>query len=174
MGKSIIIKSLPVQALPKFLSSFLRKLPPVVLLAWLAGCASEPADPAAKAPPSANVGKLQAWNDAEMLAQRGTGRITAAGAGTSMLPIYGDNTMLVISAVPYDTLRLGMTVAYINSRGIEVVHKLIGKEAHGWRVEGLNNEEADAELVTPENLIGVVYATLSYDADEDDDSAPSK
>ena len=174
MGKSITIKSLPVQALPKFLSLILAKLGPGVLLALCTGCASEPADPAAKAPPSANVGKLQAWNDAEMLAQRAEGRSAAVGAGNSMLPIYGDNTMLVINAVPYDTLRLGMTVAYRNSRGVEVVHKLIGKEARGWRVAGLNNEEADAELVTPYNLIGVVYATLNYDGKDDEDSAPGK
>jgi hypothetical protein len=174
MAKSITIKSLSVQALPKFLSSILHKLAFVFLLALFAGCASETADPAAKAPPSANVGKLQAWNDAEMLAQRGVGRITAAGAGNSMLPIYGDNTMLVINAVPFDTLQLGMTVAYRNSRGVEVVHKLIGKEARGWRVAGLNNEEADAELVTPYNLIGVVYATLNYDASDEEDSAPGK
>jgi hypothetical protein len=163
-----------VQALPKFLSSILRKLASVVLVAMFAGCASESADPAAKAPPSANVGKLQAWNDAEMLAQRAEGRTAAAGAGNSMLPIYGDNTMLVINAVPYDTLRLGMTVAYRNSRGVEVVHKLIGKQARGWSVAGLNNEEADTELVTPYNLIGVVYATLNYDANDEEDSASGK
>jgi hypothetical protein len=174
MAKNITIKSLPVQALPKFLSSILRKLVPVFLLALFAGCASEPADPAAKAPPSANVGKLQAWNDAEMLAQRAEGRSAAVGAGNSMLPVYGDNTMLVINAVPYDMLRLGMNVAYRNSRGVEVVHQLIGKEARGWRVAGLNNEEADAELVTPYNLIGVVYATLNYDAHDEEDNAPSK
>jgi hypothetical protein len=163
-----------VQALPKFLSLILPKLPPVVLLALFTGCASEPADPAAKAPPSANVGKLQAWNDAEMLAQRAEGRSAAVGAGNSMLPIYGDNTMLVINAVPYDTLQLGMNVAYRNSRGVEVVHKLMGKEANGWRVAGLNNEEADEELVTPYNLIGVVYATLNYDANDEDESPPGK
>jgi hypothetical protein len=174
MEKSITIKSLPVQALPKFLCSILCKLGPVFFLALLTGCDSEPADAAAKAPPSANVGKLQAWNDAEMLAQRAEGRSAAAGAGNSMLPVYGDNTMLVINAVPYDTLQLGMTVAYRNSRGIEVVHKLIGKESQGWRVAGLNNEEADDELVTPLNLIGVVYATLNYDPDDEEDSPPSK
>jgi hypothetical protein len=165
-----------VQALPKLLSTILPKLAPGFWLVLLAGCASNSADRSdqAKTPPTANVGKLQAWNDAEMLAQRAEGRSAAAGAGTSMLPIYGDNTMLVINAVPYDTLKTGMTVAYLNSRGIEVVHKLIGKEARGWLVAGLNNEEADRELVTPENLIGVVYATLNYDADEDDDSPPGK
>ncbi|MGA3008306.1 MAG: hypothetical protein ABSE59_10490, partial [Opitutaceae bacterium] len=83
-------------------------------------------------------------------------------------------TMLVINAVPYETLKPGMTVAYRNSRGVEVVHKLIGKLAHGWRVAGLNNEEADRELVTPDNLIGVVYATLNYDAGEDDDGPAGK
>src|ERR1700719_1778611 len=91
-GEYITIKSLPVQALPKFLSSVLQKLAPGFLLALFAGCASETADPALKAPPSANVGKLQAWNDAEMLAQRAEGRSAAVGAGNSMLPVYGDNT----------------------------------------------------------------------------------
>lgn len=134
----------------------------------LAGCATPPAEheTGAKAPPTADVGKLQAWHDAEMLANRSTGRSAAAGAGTSMLPIYGDNTMLVISAVPYDSLRPGMTVAYRNRRGLEVVHKLVEKLSHGWRVEGLNNDEADPELVTPQNLVGVVYATLNYDDDD--------
>jgi hypothetical protein len=164
-----------VQALPKFLSSATPKFGSVILLLFLlAGCASESAEPAAKTPPSADVAKLQAWRDAEMLANRAEGRSAAAGAGNSMLPIYGDNTMLVINAVPYDTLRPGMTVAYHNARGHEVVHKLIGKEANGWRVAGLNNEKADAELVTPQNLIGVVYATLNYDADDEDDSPPGK
>ncbi|HZP58916.1 MAG TPA: S24/S26 family peptidase [Opitutaceae bacterium] len=133
----------------------------------LLGCASEPAEET-KTPPTADVGKLQAWYDTEMLANRAPGRSAAAGAGTSMLPIYGDNTMLVISAVPYDSLQTGMTVAYHNRRGVEVVHKLVEKLSHGWRVEGLNNDEEDPELVTPQNLIGVVYATLNYGDDGDD------
>jgi hypothetical protein len=133
-------------------------------LFMLVGCVSD--DPAPKAPPTANVTKIQAWHDAEMLSNRGPGRSAAAGAGSSMLPVYGDNTMLVISAVPYDALQAGMTVAYRNLRGDEVVHKLIEKTYRGWRVEGLNNDEPDPDLVTPENLIGVVYATLNYE-DED-------
>ncbi len=132
----------------------------------LMSCASEPSE-GDKTPPTADVGKLQAWRDAEMLANRSPGRSAAAGAGTSMLPVYGDNTMLVISAVPYDSLRAGMTVAYRNRRGFEVVHKLIEKTSRGWNVEGLNNDEEDPELVTPQNLIGVVYATLNYGADDD-------
>jgi hypothetical protein len=174
MDEIVKVKSLPVQALPNFLYAIPARCPPVLLAVLLAGCASEGTESADKTPPSANVAKLQAWNDAEMLVQRGQGRTAAAGAGTSMLPIYGDNTMLVINSVPYDSLQPGMTVAYMNSRGVEVVHKLVGKVSRGWRVAGLNNEEADAELVTPENLIGVVYATLNYDADADDDSPPGK
>ena len=131
------------------------------------GCAST-SDLQPKTPPTADVGKLQAWHDAEMLASRSPGRSAAAGAGTSMLPVYGDNTMLVINAVPYDSLRPGMTVAYRNRRGVEVVHRLVEKQSHGWRVEGLNNDEEDPELVTPQNLIGVVYASLNYDESGDD------
>jgi hypothetical protein len=160
------------QVIGSFIQYSGRRLLPVVPIAFilLGGCASDPHGHEAetKAPPTADVGKLQAWHDTEMLANRGLGRSAAAGAGTSMLPIYGDNTMLVISAVPYDSLQRGMTVAYRNRRGVEVVHKLIEKVSGGWRVEGLNNDEEDPELVTPINLIGVVYATLNYSDDENE------
>ena len=147
---------------------------------WLAlclaagGCAtSETAGPppAAVTPPSANVGVDQAWHDAKLVAGRGPGRQPAMGAGSSMQPVYGDNTMLVISPIDYSELREGMTVAYTNSRGVRVVHQLLEKVAGGWRVMGLNNEREDEDLVTRQNLIGVVYASFNY---EDEEAAKPK
>ena len=174
-AKIITIKFLLVQALPKFLSSILPRLGPAFLLALLTGCTVSFTDTdTTKTPPSADVAKLQAWNDAKIITQRAPGRLTAAGSGESMLPIYGDTTMLVINMVPYETLQPGMIVAYRNSRGLEVVHRLIGKQARGWRVAGLNNERADDDLVTPKNFIGVVYATLNYNVDEDDSGPAEK
>jgi hypothetical protein len=79
-----------------------------------------------------------------------------------MKPIYGENTILVISKIGFDQLKVGMTVAYLNARGRHVVHQLLTKESAGWRVQGYNNAEEDTERVTPGNLIGVVYASLSY------------
>ena len=123
------------------------------------------AAPVGKSTPTANVSKLQAWKDAELIASLAPGRLEVVGSGDSMRPVYGDATILVISRVPYEELARGMTVAYTTSRGHRVVHQLLVKERGGWRVQGLNNEVEDRERVTPNNLIGVVYASLAYDPD---------
>jgi hypothetical protein len=132
-----------------------------------AGCAT--AGSPAKVAPSADVSADQAWHDAKLVAGRGPGRTPAVGTGTSMAPVYGDNTMLVISPIAYGQLQPGMIVAYRNRQGTRVVHRLVEKLPGGWRVMGLNNERVDADLVTPANLIGVIYASFNYD-----DEPPAK
>lgn len=131
-----------------------------------AGASGVPMNSSTSIVPSSNVSRLQAWQDASSVAARGEGRASLAGAGESMNPVYGDNTMLVVTPIAYEKLQAGMTVVYINKQGRRVAHQLIGKEKQGWRAQGLNNEVADAELVTPENLVGVVYASMSSDAKE--------
>lgn len=91
----------------------------------------------------------------------GEGRVSAVGSGGSMQPVFGDNTMIVISKIAYEDLKPGMTIAYTNKKGRQVVHQILEKKAKGWRVQGLNNETADLELVTRENLLGVVYASFA-------------
>jgi hypothetical protein len=122
-----------------------------------------PAPAMGKATPSANVSRLQAWKDAELIASLGPGRLEVIGTGDSMRPVYGEATILVISRVAFAELKPGMTVAYTTSRGSRVVHQLLTKDRLGWRIQGLNNAAEDKERVTPENLIGVVYASLAYD-----------
>ncbi|MFT3780718.1 MAG: S24/S26 family peptidase [Nibricoccus sp.] len=111
--------------------------------------------------PSSDLSRVQAWKDAEKVAQMGDGRVSAAGSGGSMQPVYGDNTMIVITKIAFEELKPGMTVAYMNRKGHQVVHQVIKKTAKGWDVQGLNNESGDHELVTRENLLGVVYASIS-------------
>ena len=138
------------------------------------GCTSAPPPPSpAPMPPvspTANVTVDQAWTDAQLVASRAPGRIPVMGMGVSMQPVYGDNTLLVISPIAYGQLRAGMTVAYLNSHGVRVVHSLVEKTDDGWKVMGLNNAALDGELVTRRNLIGVIYASFNY---EDGDS-PAK
>ena len=122
-----------------------------------------PAPALGKSTPSANISKLQAWKDAELIASLGEGRLEVVGTGDSMAPVYGDNTILVISRIAFEELRPGMTVAYTNLREHRVVHQLLAKDRLGWRIQGLNNEVQDKERVTRENLVGVVYASLAYD-----------
>jgi Peptidase S24-like len=131
----------------------------ILAAACLAGCSTP------NTPPAADVGVDQAWHDARLVAGREKGGRAVAGTGTSMEPLYGDNTMLVITPIAYDRLRPGMIVAYISHTGVRVVHQLVQKKKDGWRVKGLNNEVIDRELVTPKNLIGVIYASFNYETD---------
>ncbi len=112
--------------------------------------------------PSANASKLQAWKDAEAIAALAPGRSEVIGAGDSMKPVYGENTILVLSKIGYDELKPGMNVVYTNRRAKLVVHQTLTREAKGWRVQGINNAREDQERVTRDNLVGVVYASLSY------------
>ena len=113
--------------------------------------------------PTANVSKLAAWRDAELLSSQSPGRSAAVGSGESMAPVYGDSTLLVIAPVAFADLEPGMTVAYQNRRGRRVVHQLLERTSAGWRVGGLNNGASDRERVTRDNLLGVVYASLHSD-----------
>lgn len=151
----------------------LGSLGATMLAVILAGCEGDGAAPVAapvtplpqmgKATPTANISKLQAWKDAELIASLGEGRLEVIGTGDSMAPVYGENTILVISRIAFDQLQSGMTVAYTNQKGHRVVHQLLAKDRLGWRIQGFNNEVEDRDRVTQENLIGVVYASLAYD-----------
>ena len=143
----------------------------IFALLGLAGCAEvpEPSNPT-KTPtkgfaPSTDVGRMQAWKDAEQVASAGEGRTTVIGTGQSMAPIYGENTMLVLTPIAYDNLKPGMQAAYVNEAGHRVVHVLLTKDARGWRIQGLGNAEEDEERVTRYNLIGIVYASFATDAE---------
>ena len=130
----------------------------------MAGCTtSAPVDPADKAMPATDIGRMQAWRDAEAVAAMGSGRLTVIGAGESMLPVYGPGTVLVLSKVDFSELKAGMQVAYVNNGGQQVVHVLVSLEesSGNWRVKGLNNETEDYSRVTPRNIMGVVYASFA-------------
>lgn len=129
----------------------------------MAGCADTPTAPAPKPVPATDVGRLQAWRDAEQVASLDADRVTVLGSGESMKPIYGEGTVLVLTKINYADLKPGMQVAYLNEAGHRVVHVLLQPDERGWRVQGLNNESEDRERVTRYNLIGVVYASFTTD-----------
>jgi hypothetical protein len=114
------------------------------------------------APPAANVSKLQAWKDAEAIAELAPGRTEVIGAGDSMKPVYGENTILVISKISFEEIKPGMNVVYTTRHGKLVVHQTFARDSKGWRVQGINNPREDQDRVTRENLAGVVYASLVY------------
>jgi D-alanyl-D-alanine dipeptidase len=142
------------------------KLHPVlaaVLLIGVTACSETVPAPTAKPAPATDVGRVEAWRDAERVTAADDQRITVAGSGESMRPIYGENTVLVITKIAFENLKAGMQAAYISEAGRRVVHVLIEPDSRGWRVQGLNNVTEDRERVTRYNLIGVVYASFTAD-----------
>ena len=78
------------------------------------------------------------------------------GIGRSMEPLYASNTAVVVTAIDYEQIKKGMTVIYLKSTGVRVAHSVVGETTGGYLVQGVNNDEEDAELITPDNLIGVI------------------
>ena len=78
------------------------------------------------------------------------------GIGGSMEPLYATNTAVVVQEINYDDIKKGMTVVYVKSNGRRVAHSVVGETRGGFLVQGVNNDEEDAELVTPDNFIGVI------------------
>jgi len=73
-----------------------------------------------------------------------------------MMPLYRDNTVIVIRKVPIAELRRGMTVVYICREGWPIAHALVERTAEGWVAMGLNNAGCDPDTVSGANYVGVV------------------
>ncbi|MBI5382949.1 MAG: signal peptidase I [Opitutae bacterium] len=110
--------------------------------------------------PTAPVMMRDAVADAQLLAKNYDGARVMRIAGTSMLPYFGEGTVVVVKPIDSAKLRAGMLVAYRNRFGETIAHRLVSRETTGWVAQGYNNQQADSTLVTSENLIGVVYATF--------------
>ncbi len=54
-----------------------------------------------------------------------------------------------------------MTLVYVKRNGHVVAHSVVGEDANGYVVQGVNNDEADRESVNERNLIGVVMAAYA-------------
>lgn len=78
------------------------------------------------------------------------------GIGRSMEPLYATNTAIVIQQIDYEHIKKGMTVVYLKRTGVRVCHSVVGETTGGYLVQGVNNDVEDAELVTPDNFMGVI------------------
>lgn len=83
------------------------------------------------------------------------------GVGDSMEPLYSTHTAIVVAPVEFSKLEKGMTVVYQNRRGEMVAHALTGDVPKGWIAQGVNNDDEDDDLVTADNLIGVIVGAYS-------------
>ena len=117
---------------------------------------------AAQTPAPHLVAEGEQLKSAEKMAAQIKDAITLWGVGQSMEPLYAANTAVVVAPIKYDNVKKGMTVVYVKRNGRRVAHSVIGETRGGYIVQGINNDEADAEVVNENNLIGVVvhaYAT---------------
>ncbi len=102
------------------------------------------------------VAEGQQLKTAEKVAAGIPGAQALWGIGRSMEPLYATNTAVIVQEIKYDDLKKGMTVVYIKSNGRRVAHSIVGETRGGFLVQGVSNDEEDAELVTEKNFIGIV------------------
>lgn len=93
---------------------------------------------------------------AEQAAKAQRGCFAVQGEGFSMEPMYVSGTAVVVRAGGYEHLRSGQPVVYRTRGGMTVAHMLVRPTDHGWVAAGLNNKSHDVELVTADNLVGVI------------------
>ncbi|KAF0093501.1 MAG: hypothetical protein E1N59_2770 [Puniceicoccaceae bacterium 5H] len=131
------------------------------LAAALAGCETTATD--APPAPTSETSVQQALIAAKRVEQGGEGRASMLGGGTSMMPLYGEDTVIVYAPIAFEDLQAEMVVAYRNHAGRVVTHRLLKPSPKGWIAMGDHNRQLDEDYVTPENLIGVVYTVLYTD-----------
>lgn len=102
----------------------------------------------------------EAWKIAESFANR-PGYDVMIGSGGSMLPLYPDQTLLIVRRVPLAKLRSGMTVVFIGDSGRPVAHALVEKTSNGWLAQGLANSTADQTVVCSPNYVGAVIRAFT-------------
>jgi hypothetical protein len=98
---------------------------------------------------------------AEQAAAEIPGATAFWGVGRSMEPLYTSRTAIVVAPINFKHLKKGMTVVYTNSRGRMVAHSLTGDLPKGWIAQGVGNDKEDDDLVTKQNLVGVIVGAFS-------------
>ncbi len=107
-------------------------------------------------PPPEDAGPVSASARAAQYVASHPGTQIALGSGDSMMPLYRDNTMIVIRKVPMAQLKRGMTVVYISREGWPIAHALVERNDDGWVAMGLHNPDCHPETVRGANYVGVV------------------
>ncbi len=112
-------------------------------------------------PESTIVGAGDQMKRAEAAAAEIQGASAFWGVGSSMEPLFTSRTAIVVAPINFKELKKGMTVVYINSRGRMVAHSLIGDLPKGWIAQGVGNAEEDDDLVTKQNIVGVIVGAYA-------------
>jgi len=138
------------------LSRILRSL----TLTGLAFFASTVAVFGASERPVSSVSFLDTLTDASKVAARHSDMQVLRISGRSMLPFFGDGSVVIVKKIDASQLHEGMVVVYQNRFGETVAHRIVASIASGFVVQGYNNSAIDSTVVNDANLVGVVYATF--------------
>jgi signal peptidase I len=110
--------------------------------------------------------------DAHRIASRRADLQVVRIEGRSMLPYFGEGSVVIVKKIEAAQLRTGMVVVYQNRFGETVAHRLVASATHGsWIAQGYNNVQADSTKVNDSNLVGVVYVTLHSNGQVNDTTA---
>ncbi len=112
-------------------------------------------------PASTIVSRGEQIQAAERAARNIPGAEAMWGVGASMEPLYSSGTAIVVAPVSFKELKKGMTVVYYNRDGEMVAHALTGDLPKGWIAQGVGNDHEDDDLVTANNLVGVIVHAFS-------------
>ena len=110
--------------------------------------------------PISSVSFLDTLTDAAKVAGRHGDMQILRISGRSMLPFFGDGSVVIVKKIASNQLREGMVVVYRNRFGETVAHRVVNSIATGFVVQGYNNTAIDTTVVNDANLIGVVYVTF--------------
>lgn len=127
-----------------------------LLIGLLTGLKAAPVQISTVAP----VSFAEALQDAMMIAEAHGNTQVMCITGTSMLPFFGEGSLVLVKKIDAAKLKAGMVVVYRNNFGETVAHRLVDCGERGWVAQGFNNTATDSTPVTSENLLGVVYATF--------------
>lgn len=137
-------------------SSFFSRLLTVTAFVFLATAVTA----AAVDRPVSAVSFEDTLSDAHKVAGRHGDMQVLRIVGTSMLPFFGDGSVVIVKKIAAEQLRAGMVVVYQNRLGETVAHRLVAQTSGGWTAQGYNNASADTTVVNATNLTGVVYGTF--------------
>lgn len=112
-------------------------------------------------PASTVVAPGEQIRSAEKAAKEIPGAEAMWGVGESMEPLYASHTAIVVAPIDFNKLEKGMTVVYQARDGHMIAHSITGDVPKGWIAQGVNNNSEDDELVTADNLIGVIVGAYS-------------
>jgi hypothetical protein len=112
-------------------------------------------------PASTIVSSGEQIRSAEQAAKTIPGAEAMWGVGDSMEPLFSSHTAIVVAPIDFNKLEKGMTVVYQSRDGHMVAHSITGDVPKGWIAQGVNNDQEDDDLVTADNLIGVIVGAYS-------------